>query len=63
MIEMGAERGGKDARSVEVVNRMVVFVTENKARARDLFRSQFAPYFATGVYGAYLAEIRYPTTK
>jgi len=54
---IGAERAGKDPSSVEIVNRVMVFVTEDKARARDLFRIQFAPYFANGVYNAYLAWI------
>ena len=58
-VRIGAERGGKDPRSVEIVNRIIVFVTDDKARARELFRSQFAPYFATGVYSAYLSEIGY----
>jgi alkanesulfonate monooxygenase SsuD/methylene tetrahydromethanopterin reductase-like flavin-dependent oxidoreductase (luciferase family) len=37
----------------------MVFVTEDRSRARELFRLQFAPYFATGVYNAYLAWIGY----
>lgn len=56
-VRIGAERAGKDPRSVEIVNRVMVFVTEDKSRARELFRIQFAPYFATGVYNAYLAWI------
>jgi probable F420-dependent oxidoreductase len=56
-VRVGAERAGKDPRSVEIVNRMMVFVTDDKSRARELFRNQFAPYFATGVYHEYLAWI------
>jgi probable F420-dependent oxidoreductase len=56
-VRIGAERAGKDSRSVEIVNRAMVFVTEDRSRARELFRMQFAPYFATGVYNAYLAWI------
>jgi probable F420-dependent oxidoreductase len=56
-VRIGAERAGKDPRSVEIVNRVMVFVTEDRSRARELFRTQFAPYFATGVYNAYLAWI------
>jgi probable F420-dependent oxidoreductase len=56
-VRIGAERAGKDPRHVEIVNRAMVFVTEDRSRARELFRSQFAPYFATGVYNAYLAWI------
>jgi alkanesulfonate monooxygenase SsuD/methylene tetrahydromethanopterin reductase-like flavin-dependent oxidoreductase (luciferase family) len=56
-VRIGAERAGKDPRSVEIVTRLMVFVTDDKARARELFRLQFAPYFATGVYNAFLAWI------
>jgi probable F420-dependent oxidoreductase len=56
-VRIGAERAGKDPRSVEIVNRVIVFVTEDKSRARELFRIQFAPYFANGVYNTYLAWI------
>jgi probable F420-dependent oxidoreductase len=58
-VRIGAERAGKDPRSVEIVSRVMVFVTDDKSRARELFRLQFAPYFATGVYNAYLAWIGY----
>ena len=56
-VRIGADRAGKDPRSVEIVNRAMVFVTEDRSRARELFRIQFAPYFATGVYNACLAWI------
>jgi probable F420-dependent oxidoreductase len=56
-VRIGAERAGKDPTSVEIVSRVIVFVTEDRSRARELFRLQFAPYFATGVYNAYLAWI------
>ena len=56
-VSAGAQRAGKDPRSIEIVNRIMVFVTEDRPRARDLFRTTFAPYFATGVYNAYLAWI------
>jgi len=56
-VRIGAERACKDPRSVEIVTRLMVSVTDDKARARELFRLQFAPYFATGVYNAFLAWI------
>lgn len=54
-IRIGAERAGKDPRNVEIVNRHMVLVTDDKARGRELFRKQFAPYYATSVYNAFLA--------
>jgi|SRR5579859_6128310 len=56
-VRSGAERAGKDPRGIEIVSRVMAFVTEDKPRARELFRLQFAPYFGTGVYNAYLAWI------
>ena len=53
-IKTGAERGGKDWRTLEVVNRAMVLVTDDKSAARDLFRAAFAPYYATPVYNAFL---------
>lgn len=54
-IKTGAERAEKDWRAVEVVNRAMVLVTDDKPAARDLFRAAFAPYYATPVYNAFLA--------
>lgn len=59
-VRIGAERAGKDPASIEIVNRIITIVTDDKAKARELFRGQFGPYFATGVYNAYLAWIGYP---
>lgn len=51
----GAQTAGKDWANVEIVNRAMVLVTDDKAAARDLFRAAFAPYYATPVYNAFLA--------
>ncbi len=51
----GAQATGKDWVNVEIVNRAMVLVTDDKAAARDLFRAAFAPYYATPVYNAFLA--------
>ncbi|RLA38912.1 MAG: hypothetical protein DRQ64_07985, partial [Gammaproteobacteria bacterium] len=54
-VKVGAEKAGKDWQSVEIVNRAMVLVTDDKAVARDLFRTAFAPYYATPVYNRFLA--------
>ncbi|RLA45557.1 MAG: hypothetical protein DRR06_07010 [Gammaproteobacteria bacterium] len=51
----GAQNAGKDWTNVEIVNRAMVLITDDKASARDLFRAAFAPYYATPVYNAFLA--------
>src|SRR5512143_128575 len=51
----GAARAGKDAQTLEVVCRQQVLVTDDKAGARDLFRSALTGYFATPVYNQYAA--------
>lgn len=52
-VDIGAERAGKTERP-EIVNRFMVCVTDDKARARDAFRAAFAPYYATPQYNAFL---------
>jgi probable F420-dependent oxidoreductase len=59
-LRIGAERAGKDWRSVEVVNRAMVLVTDAKAAARDLFRAAFAPYYANPVYNHFLDWAGHP---
>ncbi len=54
-VAIGAKRAGKDPAEVEIVNRAMVLVTDDKAAARDRFRAAFAPYYATPVYNAFLA--------
>ncbi|HEX7034437.1 MAG TPA: LLM class flavin-dependent oxidoreductase [Pseudomonadales bacterium] len=58
-VRIGAERAGKDPANVEVVNRFMVLVTDDKAEGRNLFRAAFAPYYATPVYNKFLAWAGY----
>ncbi len=58
-VKIGAERAGKKFEDVEVVNRAMVLVTDDKVGARDLFRAAFAPYYATPVYNNFLAWAGY----
>ena len=51
----GARRAGKDPTQLEVVCRQQVLVTDDKAAARDLFRTALTGYFATPVYNKYAA--------
>ncbi|MBM4205833.1 MAG: LLM class flavin-dependent oxidoreductase [Gammaproteobacteria bacterium] len=54
-VKIGAAKAGKDWKSVEVVNRAMVLVTDDKEYGRNLFRAAFAPYYATPVYNNFLA--------
>jgi len=54
-VRIGAERAGKDWRTVEIVNRAMVLVTDDRPAARNLFRAAFAPYYANPVYNHFLA--------
>ena len=58
-VAIGAARAGKDPASVEVVNRHMVLVTDDKEEARARFKANFAPYYATPVYNAFLAWAGY----
>ena len=58
-VKIGAERGGKSVEEIEVVNRAMVLVTDDKAMGRDIFRAAFGPYYATPVYNAFLAWAGY----
>jgi probable F420-dependent oxidoreductase len=58
-VRIGAERAGKDWREVEVVNRFMIAVTDDKATARAAFRAQFTSYYATPVYNKFLAWAGY----
>ncbi len=60
-LKIGAEKAQKDWQSVEIVNRAMVLVTDDKPAARDLFRAAFAPYYATPVYNHFLAWAGYET--
>jgi len=54
-IAAGAQRAGKDPAQLEVVCRQQVLVTDDRAAARDLFRTALTGYFATPVYNKYAA--------
>jgi probable F420-dependent oxidoreductase len=58
-VKIGAERAGKNPADVEVVNRFMVLVTDDKTEGRKLFRAAFAPYYATPVYNKFLAWAGY----
>lgn len=58
-VKIGAERAGKKAEDVEVVNRFMVLCTDDRAEGRSLFRAAFAPYYATPVYNKFLAWAGY----
>jgi probable F420-dependent oxidoreductase len=58
-VRIGAERAGKDWREVEVVNRYMIAVTDDKPAARAAFRAQFTAYYATPVYNKFLAWAGY----
>jgi probable F420-dependent oxidoreductase len=53
-VKIGAERAGKKWQDVEIVNRAMVLVTDDKPEARDRFRAGFGPYYATSVYNNFL---------
>jgi len=54
-VRIGAERAGKKLAELEIVNRHQVCVTDEPEVARQEFRQQFAPYYATPVYNRFLA--------
>ena len=58
-VAIGAQRAGKDPAAVEIVNRAMVLVTDDKAGAIARFKANFAPYYATPVYNAFLAWAGY----
>lgn len=58
-VKIGAARAGKVWQDVEIVNRAMVLVTDDKDSARSRFRAAFAPYYATPVYNKFLAWAGY----
>jgi probable F420-dependent oxidoreductase len=58
-VKIGAQRAGKNWEDIEIVNRAMVLVTDDKALARNIFRMSFGPYYATPVYNKYLAWAGY----
>ena len=58
-VKIGAQRAGKNWEDVEIVNRAMVLVTDDKDLGRNIFRASFGPYYATPVYNKYLAWAGY----
>ena len=58
-VAVGARRAGKDPADVEVVNRHMVLVTDDKEAAVEEFRGRMAPYYATPVYNKFLSWAGY----
>lgn len=58
-VGIGAAKAGKDPASVEVVNRYMVLVTDDKAAGLARFKALMAPYYATSVYNNFLAWAGY----
>lgn len=58
-VRAGAARAGKTADEVEVVNRYMVLVTDDKEAAFARFKRAMAPYYATSVYNRFLAWAGY----
>ncbi|MEM7543473.1 MAG: LLM class flavin-dependent oxidoreductase [Pseudomonadota bacterium] len=58
-VKSGAAKSGKTPDDIEIVNRAMVLVTDDKALGRNLFRERFAPYYATPVYNAFLSWAGY----
>jgi len=58
-VYIGAAKAGKKGEDVEIVNRHMVLVTDDKESAYARFRAGFAPYYATPVYNAFLAWAGY----
>ncbi len=61
-VRIGAERAGKNPDEVEIVHRAMVLATDDKDAGRNLFRTAFAPYYATPVYNKFLAWAGFPRT-
>jgi probable F420-dependent oxidoreductase len=59
-VRRGAERAGRDSKSLEVVARFQVIVTDDPASARIGLRHMFGPYFATSVYNRFAAWCGFP---
>ena len=59
-VRIGAERAGKDWQIIEIVNRTMAMVTDDKEAARNAWRVHYAPYFANPVYNNYLRWCGFP---
>jgi len=58
-VDAGARKAGASLAQREVVCRHQICVTDDPAAARDQFRKNFAPYYATPVYNKFLAWAGY----
>ncbi|MGH7895707.1 MAG: LLM class flavin-dependent oxidoreductase [Candidatus Binatia bacterium] len=54
-VRRGAERAGRDPKTIEVVARFQVLVTDDPTSARTAVRQMLGPYFATSVYNRFAA--------
>ncbi len=59
-VEIGAKRAGKRVDDIEIVNRLVVMVTDDIEYARNRFRTQYSPYYANPVYNKFLEWAGFP---
>lgn len=53
-VRIGAERAGKTVEELEIVNRYVVVLNDDRDAGREIFRRHFVPYFANPVYNKFL---------
>ncbi len=53
-VKIGAARAGKTLADVEILNRSMVYVTDDIEDGRARFRHHFAPYYANPVYNDFL---------
>lgn len=59
-VAIGAARSGRTLEDLEIVNRFVTIVTDDKAAGYDRFRQLFIPYFGNPVYNNFLSWCGYP---
>ena len=59
-VRLGAERAGRDPRTIEVVSRFQTIVTDDVPAARAGLRQMMGPYFATSVYNRFVAWCGFP---
>ena len=53
-VRIGAARAGKNWEELEIVNRKIALLTDDKQAAYDSFRAAYVPYFANPVYNRFL---------
>ena len=59
-VRRGAARSGRSLEDIEIVNRFVTIVSDDKKAAYDQFRTHFIPYFANPVHNNFLNWCGYP---